>query len=316
MPGACMTTAKNYHDQEATVIMRTKKRLVHDTLSFSALLWILPAISPAQDTDRFKLSPPALQAARIIGADSLLATLSSLTAAQDLAATGISLEELALHQQITEAVVVASLDVDFVIDQIDNERAQIVELQSILLARRQRALGTTNLATLALSTGLGAVSGVLQFSDTTKGPGNAIGFAAGGLSTLLSFHSLRQQHSGARPEWALPSMLAPFFSEPQERSEYPADIWAYLDTASEGASQTSRREQLLIQWRRAGRFPPLDSPQSKPKIALLTGTDAADKKLNVDLLSERAAMLADVSDEVSAMKRALGEILREIRVSR
>ena len=229
----------------------------------------------------------------------------------------MSLEELSLHQQITEAVVVASLDVDSVVDQIDNERAQIVELQSILLARRQRAIGTTNVATLALSTGLGAVSGVLQFSDTTKGVGNAIGFAAGGLSTLLSFHSLRQQHSGARPAWVLPSMLAPFFSEPQEHSVYPADTWTYLNSAPEGAaSRASRREQLLAEWRRAGRFPPLDSPQSKAKIALLTGTDAADKKLSMDLLSERAAMLADVCDEVAGMKRVLGEILREIRVSR
>jgi hypothetical protein len=63
----------------------------------------------------------------------------------------MSLEELSLYQQITEAVVAASLDVDSVLDQIDNERAQIVELQSILLARRQRAIGSTNLATLALS---------------------------------------------------------------------------------------------------------------------------------------------------------------------
>ena len=192
-----------------------------------------------------------------------------------------------------------------------------MELQSILLARRQRAIGTTNLATLALSTGLGALSGVLQFSDTTKGAGNAIGFAAGGLSTLLSFHSLRQQHSGSRPAWNLPSMLAPFFSEPREHNVYPADTWAYLNSAPEGsASQASRREQLLAQWRRAGRFPPSDSQEYEQKLALLTGTDAADKRLNMDLLSERAAMLADVSDELAGMKRVLSERLRRIRVSR
>jgi hypothetical protein len=61
----------------------------------------------------------------------------------------MSLEELALRQQITEAVVVASLDLDSVVDDIDNEHAQIVELQNIVLARRQRAIGTTHLATLA-----------------------------------------------------------------------------------------------------------------------------------------------------------------------
>ncbi len=287
-------------------------------LTFSALLLLISSpVCPAQETDRFKLSPSALQTARIIGVEPLLARLSALTSAKDPTDTSMSLEELSLHQQITEAVVVASLDADSVMDQIDNERAQIVELQSILLARRQRAIGTTNLATLALSTGLGALSGVLQFSDTTKGAGNAIGFAAGGLSTLLSFHSLRQQRSGSRPAWILPSMLAPFFSEPRERRVYPAEVWAYLNSAPEGsASEASRREQLLSQWRKAGRFPPLGSPQSTLRIALLTGTDAADKRLNMDLLSERAAMLADVSDEVAGMKRVLGGMLREIRFSR
>lgn len=295
--------------------MRTKSCVFRNAINSSLLLLSLRAVSPAQEANGFHLSPQQLQAARIIGVEPLVARLSSLASARDLGDTGMSLEELSLHQQITEAVVVAALDVDSAMDQIDNERAQIVELQSILLARRQRAIGTTNLATLALGTGLGAVSGVLQFSNATRSAGDAIGFAAGGLSTLLSFHSIRQQHSGSRPAWVLPSMLAPFFDEPPEHSGYPADTWAYLNSAPEGAaSQASRREQLLAEWRRAGRFPPLDSPESKRKIALLTSTDAAQKKLNMDLLSERAAMLADVRDEVSAMKRALAEILREVRV--
>lgn len=295
---------------------RTKMRIVQGTLTLSALLLVLPALCPAQEADRFKLSPPAQQVAHIIGVEPLVARLSFLSAAKNPAATGPSLEEMSLHQQITEAAVVASLDVDYVVDQIDNERAQIVELQSIILARRQRAIGTTNLAALALGTGLGAVSGVLQFSDSTKGVGNAVGFAAGGLSGLLSFHSLRQQHSGVRKAWVLTSMLAPFLSKPQEHSVYPADIWAYLNNYPEGAtSQASKREQLLAGWRKAGRFPPSDSPQFKSKIALLTETDATNKKLNMDLLADRAAMLADVRDEVSAMKRVLAEILRKVRVS-
>ncbi len=298
--------------------MRAKKRLTQVALTLSAFLpLIVPAVCPAQESDRSVLSRPALQAARIIGVESLLARLSAVNAARVSGLAGMSLEELSLHQQLTEAVVVASLDVDSVLDQIDNERAQIVELQSILLVRRQRAIGTTNFATLALGAGLGAVSGVLQFTDATKGIGNAVGFAAGGLSTLLSFRSLRQQHSEARPAWTLPSMLAPFLSEPQEHSLYPTDTWTYLNSAPEGAdSQASRRDQLLEEWRRIGRLPALDSGQFTSRIALLTSTDATDKKLDMDVLSERSAMLADVRNEVAAMKRILAEILTEIRLSR
>ena len=264
--------------------------------------------SALPEADRLNLSQNARQVADIIDAAPLLKRLSS-------SAPDMSLEKLVLRQQITEAVVVASLDLGSAVDDIDNERSQIVELQNIVLARRQRAIGTTNLATLALSTGLGALSGVLQFSDTTKGAGNAIGFAAGGLSTLLSFHSLRQQHGGKRPAWVLPGMLAPFFHD--RHAEFPVTIWAYLNSIpAGGSSQVSRRQQLLAQWLAAGRVPPLDSPQAALKIALLTDTDATNKKLDTDLLAERAAMLADVRDEVSAMKRDLGDLLRGIKVSR
>ena len=64
-----------------------------DALTISALLLGLPAVCLAQETDRFQLLPPALQAACNIGVDPLHAGLSSLTAAQK-AASGVSSEQL------------------------------------------------------------------------------------------------------------------------------------------------------------------------------------------------------------------------------
>jgi len=213
------------------VILRARYCLFRSALALSVLLFFLPAAGRAQaipsagaatpsgstdpqspESGRFQLSSNALQAAQIIGVEALVRRISSLAAAKDLdAVPGMSLEELLLRQQITEAVVVASFDVDDVLNRIDYERAQVIELRDILRSNRDRAVGTTSVATLAIGTGLGAVSGVLQFSDTTKGAGNIIGFAAGGISTLLSFHSIRQQRSGKRPAWVLPDMLSPFF---------------------------------------------------------------------------------------------------------
>jgi hypothetical protein len=77
----------------------------------------------------------------------------------------------------------------------------------------------------ALATGLGVVSGFLSFSKTTSSAGSAVGFAACGISTLLSLRSFRQVHGGKRPAWVLPEMLAAFFGVPQElHSSYPDDI--------------------------------------------------------------------------------------------
>ena len=70
---------------------------------------------------------------------------------------------------------------------------------------------------------------------------------------------------------------------------------------------------MLAGWTAAGRIGPPDSPQWKPRIALLTSTNAADKELNIELMNERAAMLADVADQVSLMKQDLADLLRVLK---
>jgi hypothetical protein len=292
--------------------MVAEKRIMQGALFLLACFLMLSAVCSAQESGPvttlvnpgsvdvrsqqhgpFKASSSALEVARIIGVDSDIARLSELTTAEN-SNTGraTSLEELILRQRITEGVVVASLDVDSVLEEVDYEREQIVELRSILGARRDRAIGSTNLAVLAAGTGLGIIGGLLQFSKTTSDAGNAVGFAAGGVSTLFSLRGFRQVHGGKRPGWVLPNMLAAFFGQQGEQhSHYPEDVWAYLSSVPLGeGSQASRKQLVLDLWREAHRLGLLDSPQSKQRIALLTSTNAADKKLTIDVLNQRAAM--------------------------
>ncbi len=110
-------------------------------------------------------------------------------------------------------------------------------------------------------------------------------------------------------------MLAAFFGEQEEQhSHYPEDVWAFLSSVPLGeGSQASRKQLVLDSWREAHRLGLLDSPQSKQRIALLTSTNAADKKLDIEVLNQRAAMLADVANQVVQMKQDLAEILRGLR---
>jgi len=312
--------------------MRNQHCRIRFTLIVSLLLLLLPAMCVAQasvpetpspnggasvlynqDEERFRLSPNASQVARIIGVESVISRLAS---APDLSTEpGASFEGLLLRQQITDAIVAASLNVDSVLDEIDYERDQIEELRSLLRLRQDRAIGSTNFAVLAVGTGLGIVSGVLQFSKSTSSAGNAMGFAAGGISTLFSLRSLQQVRGGKRPAWVLPSMLSAFVCQPEEQHKhYPDDVWAYLNGVSpEGASQISRREQLVAGWAAEGRIGVLDSTQSRRKIELLTSPNAADKNLRTEILNERAAMLADVRNRVSLMKRDLRDLIHGLR---
>ncbi len=231
--------------------MRAINSMTLGALAVSGVLLALFSTCPAQENhlvaadanrrladtrdsegERPKLPANALQIARIIGVQAEIEKLSSLAGAKGGdAAPGLSLEQLSLRQQITDAVIAASLDVDSVTAEIDYEREQTVEMRSLWRYKRDRAIGSTNFAVLAAGTGLGIVSGILQFSKTTSDAGSAIGFAAGGISTLFSLRSFRQVHGGKRVEWVLPNMLAAFLGQPEEQhSHYPDDIWTYLNS--------------------------------------------------------------------------------------
>ncbi len=129
--------------------MRVPKSMILCALAVSGLLLVLFTTCPAQEShlvateanprfadtqsnegERSKLPPNALQMARIIGVESDIEKLSSLAAKGAGAAPGLCLEELSLRQQITDAVIAASLDVDSVAAEIDYEREQTVELRS------------------------------------------------------------------------------------------------------------------------------------------------------------------------------------------
>src|ERR1700693_1431205 len=154
--------------KEARVAMRVRISMILCVLAVLGLLFFLfipcpaqecqvvnsQAVRPSPDTpsnegECFKLLPNASQMARIIGIESDVEKLCFLGAAKRaVAARGLSLEELSLHQQITEAVIAASLDVDSVSAEIDYEREQTVELRSLWRYKRDRAIGSTNLAVL------------------------------------------------------------------------------------------------------------------------------------------------------------------------
>ena len=271
--------------------MRATYCLFRSALAFSVLLLFLPAASQAQvipsvdagvpsgstdprspEADRFQPSANALQAAHIIGVEDLVTRISSLQPRKTLMPYPVCLlRNCCSANRLPKPLLLhLSMSMTFLIGSTMSGRKSS-SCENVLRSNRDRAVGTTSVATLAIGTGLGVVSGVLQFSDSTKGVGNVIGFAAGGISTLLSFHSIRQQRSGKRPAWVLPDMLSPFFGvSQQQHAGYPNAIWAYLNSTPPGtASQASRRERILADWLKAGRFSSLDSPGARQRLRCL-----------------------------------------------
>jgi len=269
----------------------------------------------AQNQSLPKLSPGAEEAAKEIGVAPLIERLYRLPERDRGVGGPMSLEALSLRQEITEMVLGASLEVDGIIAEIDNESAHITAIRADLEAHRDRAIGISTIANIIASGVTGGVGTALQFKNSTQNLGNAIGVAGAGLSTVLSFIGLRQQHGGRRALGIAPNLLAKLFDrKPEFHSDYPEEVWTYLNAAppAEPGPET-RRARLIKRWTEEGRIEPTGTPKGQRKIEFLTSSISEQRPLTIDLLNDRAAMLADVRAQVSLMKRDLSKLMLALR---
>ncbi len=302
-------------------------------ISFKISRWVLPLllfILPAQAQTELsavpqetaacqtvRLLPPipanVQQVAQEIGIVPLLEHLHAIVSRCNQASS-MSIEERAVRQQIAEAVLVASLDVDGVVAEIDNERSQILDVRAQLSSKRDRKINLISLANIVAGTGSGVIGTALQFSDRTAFAGDGIGVAGGAAGVFLSILGLRQQGKSA-PLGVAPNMLAPLFQRtPELRSIYPESVWAFLGTApvSDPRVHIPWREELIDEWVKSGRIGPPGAPASQKKIDLLTSRIGDQKHLSIDLLTDRSAMLLDLRARVLLMSRDLRDLMRAV----
>lgn len=258
-----------------------------------------------------QLSGDAQQIATVLGLVSQVERLRALRCQQPGAP---SLEELELRQQITESVVLASLDVDDVLAEIDYEHAQILEISNILSTARDRRTNLLNLANIVTGTGSAIIGTAMQFSDRTAIAGDAVGVAGGTGGVVLSILGLRVQ-GGKQTLGIAPNMLAPLFDRrPELRSVYPQDVWTFLNTApvSDPRIRVPWREQLVEEWVHEGRIGPPSEAKSQKKIDLLTSRIGEHKRLPIGVLTDRSLMLLDLRGRVALMKRSLRELMKAV----
>jgi hypothetical protein len=236
--------------------------------------------------------------------------LRALSSACDQS-SAIAVEVLILHQQITEAVVMTSLDVDSVVAEIDYERAQILSARDVLSSARDRKISLLSLANIVAGTGSGIITNAMQFSDRTALAGDGVGVGGGAAGVVLSIIGLRVQ-GGRASLGVAPNILAPLFRRtPESRSIYPRDVWTFLNTspASDPRIHVPWREELITEWVQQKRIGPPDAPESQRKIDLLTSRIAEHRRLPLDVLTDRVLMLVDFQSRVALMNRGLRDLL-------
>jgi hypothetical protein len=273
-----------------------------------------PPEIPAQ-TSNPHVTENAEQIATILGISQLVGEARSMHAKSPCGAAA-TVEELSMRQEILETVLAASFDVDGVLAELDNERAHLSELSAALQTRRDQGVNLANLANLVTGTGVGIVGNSLQFSNSTANAGNALAVGSGIGSAALSIIGIHLQHGPRHSVGRIPNMLAPLFGrQPALNSYYPQAVLQYLRSVppAESPGSGSRLDQLMAEWRRRGRLGPDTSAKADQKVTRLTSSLDTKTKLSIDDLSDRVAMLGDVTGRVGLMKRDLAELMMSLR---
>jgi hypothetical protein len=120
-------------------------------------------------------------------------------------------EILWLHQQISERIMAASLQVDATIAQIDNEISIADEVHGYLSDRRDRTVNRANLLGILLGGGLSATSSVLQLSTNLNEASAAVDIAGGSASVGFALVGIHAQKGGSARFDFNSNMLAEFF---------------------------------------------------------------------------------------------------------
>ncbi len=273
---------------------------------------LLGAAAPAQ-----KLPLSAAAVVKAIGIENDLLQLKALQqAGQDGTSAAV-----ALRQDITEQVLLASLDVDEMLARVDAEEAHAEESRYVQVQQQQRRSAVLNIATFAVSGALGTVGSALQLSSSLSSAGNALNVAAGASAITLSIVQLKAAHGDKRPFRSPYNMLAQILgAPPNDASKYPPVVIAYLHAPTAGDGQlpdnVAPDQSLPAAWRRLHRLQQLNSGKGAKDGASL-GSVTSDypqgEKLSADELANREAMLRDLHGAVALTKIELRTVLLSMR---
>lgn len=214
-----------------------------------------------------------------------------------------------LRQDITDIILTTMLEVQSVTAKINLEISQGDDVRNFLEDRRDRAMKYNSIANIVAGTITNVIGVALQAPrNFPELPGEIVELTGGGGQTGLGILALQQQSGGKHLLPTKPNMLAKLFDRPVgPKAEFPPNIWEYINSPVEG-TKFSKRTQLIEGWKSVGLLPDSRKGGYSRQVELLTGT-ASRNHLTLDLIEDRAIMLADLRAVLSQMDSNLLELM-------
>lgn len=295
------------------------------------LNFVLP-VRPALAQDSFaELSPGAQEVARDLNIDEELKQLFAIraqrqarlgTSSDTTKASKLSPDDpeaikiILLRQEINETITAAFLELRVLIAHLDKESTSYTALRNYLEDKRDRAIRLNSITNFIATGTMSMVANGFQIppGETPETVGAIIGTLGGALSTGISTWALKLSGGVKVGAQGQANMLSKLFDiEADQEHDYPHEVWRFVtDKSPDDESGLSRKDALIKRWIELKRIKGIKSDADKKRLQLLCDAVVQEKSVDIDLLEDRSAMLADVKAMVSLMFEELLELIRAI----
>ena len=253
-------------------------------------------------------SAQAVGTARDIGVLPLLIQLADSADVDADAADRLRLQALHIRQRLSDRVLLALLDVQGVVAELECERDRGERLEFILAqaqGRRDRRLALSGLIIGAVTS---IVSGGIAIGVPQGNSANVIGIVGGGAEAGVGAAGLSGEAAASlRTER---NLLREIWEGPAASRLLPPMVWRLLtEPAGRGRNGRSIRDELVAQWRSDNRFDDPSSPDGQRQAALLFGDGG---RYSPEDLQLREMLLDSMQARVWLISMDLEQLLREI----
>jgi len=224
---------------------------------------------------------------------------------------------LEVKQEIMEKIEQTRLDIEFVQAGLSVEIAIQDELLHAFEADRDKRMNANYLWSFRTNGALWAVAEGLDIPTYNHPrysiPSGTIGIVAGLIPSIFSIVAIREAKGGRYEREARPNILSKIFDyPPPPEMDFPKSVWTWVNTPiANGVSTKSRLGELIDRWTEDKYMQMFSDRNSRAQLDIITG--AVRSRLTLQLISDRLAMLRQVSAMIAMMNRPLLELMMVVR---
>jgi len=254
-------------------------------------------------------SPHAVSIAHIIGVEGLLAKLVALEAEQ-ARGRDVHIALLEVRQQLSDRLLLVSLDIASASAEINCRKERTDQLGDRLEQQRDTRVSQLTISAIIGGAIIGIMSGGLAIAGEATAAG-AGAISGGVFETILGSMALTYE---ARHDFShRRNVLREVWEVPDQSTIFPLSVWRYLNFPTiDPRVHGSMREEIVQQWREAGRLGEPGTETEQKRIALFFGEGGT---YSMEELRDRSAMLDLLRSHIDLMTQDLNLLIRELLVS-